>query len=297
MNFMDPMGGASIFLVTVIALAGLVLLALVVFAPLMLYAIYGQIRHTNDLLRALYEKPVALGDGGGDQNPASRAAATVRPVSSVQFDPPRFLVRLLLVAILLPVAAAAQSPEQWRGLVLGQSTPADAIQVLGEPVKDGSCKLFLRQIEKWFSADIRKSLRCQVYKQVDGFDKASLFYHQDCLMVIELDFDDQIDPNGLHNIYSVQFAPYVGRLELSDRRNFERHAGQVYPIHYPIEYSLVAVAPESILRAHVQYVGIGSVLTKTARIPDSTARFPGKVGLLQLISRKMENRDGADLLK
>ncbi len=38
-------------------------------------------------------------------------------------------------------------------------------------------------------------------------------------------------------------------------------------------------------------------LAKSVGVPDDPGTFPGKVAMIQLISRTLENRDGADVLK
>lgn len=154
-------------------------------------------------------------------------------------------------------------PDHWRGLVLGESTPEDTMSVFGEPQADKVDRLFIRRIDKWFVPGLRrKTLRKQTYKSMQGFDRVDLYYFEGRLAVIQLDFAKKIDPNALSNIYGLQFAPF------SDPHN-------------PVDYSLVATSDKAVICATVSKVGPGS----------------GKVRLLQLISRQLENRQGLDLLK
>ena len=61
---------------------------------------------------------------------------------------------------------------------------------------------------------------------------------------------------------------------------------------------MVAVSEKSFVEAMVGNVpSLGGALARSAGIPDQPGTFPGKVEFVTLVSRTLENRDGADVLK
>jgi len=213
------------------------------------------------------------------------------------------LMRTALLVVLIGsvrlLMGDGPQPDRWRGLIVGESTAADAVRVLGTPESDKPDRLFIRRIDKWFIPGLRaKSLRKQSFRDVEGFSRVDLYYYQERLAIIQLEPSKHLDPNALGNIYGVTFTPFVDRLaEAMFPRDFERNQGRIYPKRYPDEYSLVAVTERSVLAAEVRRMGFGSTLTGSLGMPDSSASFPGKVDGIQIISRALENREGSDLLK
>lgn len=214
---------------------------------------------------------------------------------------PRTMLLCAALLVLPPVTTAQERPQphRWRGLVLDEASPGDAIRILGKPVSDKPDRLFVQNIDRWFVKGLnKKTLRKMQFKGVEGFDKADLYFVDDKLAVIQLDFKKEIAPNALANIYGLEFRPYVsGFDESASPRDYEQHAGRVYPKSYPIFYNMVAVSERAILSADVHNSGVGSVLRKSAGIKDGEGGLPGKVSKIQLISRRLENREGADNLK
>ena len=136
---------------------------------------------------------------------------------------------MLACALLGQPASDRPQPDRWRGLVLAQSTPDDALRVLGRPESDKPDRLLIYGVGKWFEPGLRKKiLRRQSWKKVEGFDRVDLYYKGDKLVVIQLDFDKEIPPTALPNIYGLEFAPFVDALaESMFPRDFERHEGKV----------------------------------------------------------------------
>ncbi len=220
-------------------------------------------------------------------------------------------MRILTLSALLLFFAASDSSSQsaiqeaprsdrWRGLVLDQSTPADAKRVLGDAASDKPDRLFISHVNKWFQPGLnKKSLRKIAFGRVEGFDKVDLYFREGKLVVIQLDPHEKIAPTALPRIYGIEFAPFVSGLdEAFNPRQFERNQGKVYPKTFPDFYSLVAVSPASVVAAYVANTGFGSMMKQGLGVTDTAGGgFPGTVHHIQLISRTLENRQGADLLK
>lgn len=201
--------------------------------------------------------------------------------------------------------AAAQDqvkpqPDRWRGLVLNESTPRDAISTLGQPEKDSLNRIYADPINNWLTKKHKdKIFRTLEFKNPEGIDKALLYFHDEKLVAIMLDVKKGISPEGLANIYGVEFQPVVKAAEIAAfPRDYERREGKVYPKTYPTVYHMVATSERSFVSAMISNVpSLGGAFARSAGIPDKPGSFPGRVDFVTLISRSLENRDGADMLK
>jgi hypothetical protein len=214
---------------------------------------------------------------------------------------------LILIAVLMTVPSftCAQEqerplPDRWRGLILDQSTPEDAIRVLGTPAIDKMGSLSAFRIQSWLTKKTKERIfRTLEFKKPEGIDKAFLSFLDGKLVAITLDMKKGIAPGALSNIYGIEFQPMVGATDIAFRpRDYETTQGRVYPKTYPTVYSMVGVSEKSFVDAMVTNVpSFGGALARSAGIPDQPGTFPGKVEFVTLISRTLENRDGADVLK
>lgn len=206
-----------------------------------------------------------------------------------------FLATLVLC---LFVTASAQEPDRWHGLTLDQSTTADAIKLFGRPKADKASPLSAAPVETWISSKRKKKVfRTLEYKNpASGVEKAWLTYLNDRLVSVMLDMKEgTVSPNALANIYGTPFRPIFDSLTLAlNPRDFQRDRGEIYARSYPVTYHLAGVTERSFVTAMVvNGVGVGKMLG----LPDRQGSFPGKVAFVQLISRTVENRDGADALR
>lgn len=216
---------------------------------------------------------------------------------------------LLLTALFLCanfVVAQEQDrpkPDGWRGLVLDQSSPDDAIRVLGKPDKDKVGSLTIYELHRWVTKKHKEKIYRNLEFKLDkkeGVQKATLYFLNDKLVMITLDVKSgMVAPNGLSNIYGISFYPMVSAMDLAMfEKDYERNQGKIYPKTYPTVYSLVAVSERSFVSAMISNVpSFLGALGKSSGVPDEPGSFPGKVEFIQLISRTLENRDGADVLK
>ena len=66
------------------------------------------------------------------------------------------IISLLIVIFFCANVVVAQEqdspkPDKWRGLVLNESTPEDAIRILGQPAKDSMNRIFAEPIDNWLT--------------------------------------------------------------------------------------------------------------------------------------------------
>lgn len=189
-------------------------------------------------------------------------------------------------------------PDRWRGLVIDEATPDDAIKLLGKPKKDKTDSLQIFGIKDWLTKDIKqKKYRVLGYEKPEGLDYVVLGFLNDKLVFIRLD-PKNLPTNALARAYGIDFAPNFKGIDVAfNPKNFERNQGKVYPKNYPAVYDLIAVSEKTFLCAAVDNSSFSSLLKEAMGVPDSTISFPGKIIYLQIVSRKLENLDGVDQLK
>lgn len=213
-------------------------------------------------------------------------------------------LRTTLVFLVLTAGVVAQQPDRWRELILDKTTPDEAFKVLGKADKDetGQQLRLFGNISKW----VTKKQKEKIFRKIEfklgkdeGVQKAVLYFLDEKLVRIMLDLKaGEVSPNALGRIYGVELAPMVGAMDIAmSPRDFERNQGKVYPKSFPTVYYLVGVSEKSFVSGMVGNASFGSILGKSMGVPDQPGNFPGKVEYIDLISRTLENRDGADILK
>lgn len=205
------------------------------------------------------------------------------------------------VLLVLAMNAPAQdaSPDRWRGLKLDEATPEQAIQLLGKPASDKAERVDAPPIDRWFTPDLKRlKFRTLGYKEIEGFGNVNLYFHEETLAVVVLQVKAEIQPTALANIYGLEFRPYMTGFQES-LAVVERHEGKIYPKQFPMMYSLVAVSRTSVVNALIRNAGLGTAFARAlgSGIDTAGGGFPGRVAGIQLISRRLENRAGAELLK
>jgi hypothetical protein len=195
------------------------------------------------------------------------------------------------------LAAAAPSqdakPDRWRGLVIDQATPDDAIKSLGKPESDKVDRLRIFDIDpKWISKkQAEKAFRKLRFKGVEGLKNVELSFLDDKLVMIDLVPEKKIEASSLSTIYGVSFEsrfPTLYRGGIGHSLN----SGNYPPVYY-----LHGQVAEVFIGAVIGNSGLGAVLRGSTGLPDSDTHYPGTVGQIQIVSRTLENRDGGDVLK
>ncbi len=219
----------------------------------------------------------------------------------------RCMMKKLLPIFLLvffTMAASGQQPDRWRGLILNESTPNDALKLLGKADKDESSQPLrvFGGVSRWLTKRQKEKIfRVIEFKlgKEQGVQKAVLYFLEDKLVRIMLDLKaGEVSPNGLGTIYGLKLLPMVGALDIAmSPADYERNQGNIYPKSYPTVYYLVGMSEKSFVSGMVGNSSFGSILAKSMGVLDQPNSFPGKVEYIDLISRVLENRDGTDILK
>lgn len=206
--------------------------------------------------------------------------------------------------LLLGVDAAAQergkpSPDRWHAMVLDRTTPREAVARLGSPEMDSATALLSADpIWRWITKRQDEPVfRSLIFKNpAPGVERVWLRFLDDKLVSIILKVpDDTLSPNALAAVYGADFQPLRdSRGEVRSPRDFGRRAGVVSTKDLPGAYQLAAVTKKSFI---VALIGAArnreTALAESARARDRPDFFPGRVTLIQLFSRKLENKEGA----
>ncbi|HEX8282608.1 MAG TPA: hypothetical protein VF588_04605 [Pyrinomonadaceae bacterium] len=211
-----------------------------------------------------------------------------------------FTIILTLAGLARAQAPAAAEAESARGLVLEQTTPAEAAKFFGAPVRDEVGKLKVLKIGRWLTPKVgEKAFRVQTFERVGDLEKIELAFLDDRLVSIHFSMKKRLPAGRLAGTYRVAFTPVTGELrEDWGPDDYARKGSGVEVASYPATYHLLAVSKESFIAARVfnggsdPEVGYGGVVGKRRNGPREmrTAAEPpaGAVTEVQILSRRLE---------
>ncbi|HEV7373649.1 MAG TPA: hypothetical protein VGN95_02950 [Pyrinomonadaceae bacterium] len=218
----------------------------------------------------------------------------------------------LLLALLISLSAsiAAQIrppveeqdtplPDRWRGLVVDESAPEDAIKVLGKPTLDKMEGADTYPLNQRLTLDEdSKDARKLSYDKIEGMSRVELLFKKDKLVLIELRPNKKIKASALSRIYGIHFSPKISNAYDVSPRVYDTRS--VAPADYPSNYYLIGLSDTTYISAEIKGSVAGMLLGGNTRgkiTADDDGGYPGKVSKIQIISRKLDNREGADILK
>jgi hypothetical protein len=204
----------------------------------------------------------------------------------------------LIILAITTIHSQDAQPDRWRGFVIDDATPQGVIEVMGKPSSDKIDRLRVFDVDsKWVTKRIEQKIyRKLEYKPAD-LKGATLSFLDDRLVMIELLLKDEVAASALSRIYGIDFLPRISGVDLAIKpRDYERREGRIYPKTYPSVFSVVGVTDRVFVGGLVGNTAFGKVLRESVGIPDAGA-MPGKVVRVQIVSRRLENKDGAEALK
>jgi hypothetical protein len=190
------------------------------------------------------------------------------------------IILICALSLLLAPPVFSQSSDRWRGLVLDEATPEQAIEVLGKAKSDKSSGRGLSFLTR--GIDKAKELRLLHWEKVEGFEDVKLYFVDGTLAIIQLEKPkDKIPAKVLAEAYpDAEFK--IGRGANSSAF-----------------YEMEAVTPNSIITAGVGNVtgsvsrGLFGDLGRSGRID----QLEGNVIMIFIKSRRVDDKRGVDALK
>ena len=183
--------------------------------------------------------------------------------------------------------------DRWRGLILNESSPEDAIRILGQPKTDEVRPFFNTPVDNWLTQRrTEKIFRALIFKKVKGVDQVSLAFLEGKLVMIALKLKRLIVPDALPDVYAISFIPVTKASQLAPRpQDFTgKQEKRVRRTFYPDVYNLIGVSERSLI---IGMVSVPRIVTggPDAEDFDNHKHWPGNVGFILLISRTLEKAD------
>ena len=205
---------------------------------------------------------------------------------------------LPLILLILAAAAFAQQPDRWRGLIIDETTPEQALKILGEPKTDKPTDHWHLMNNQWFIKNIGKNLRTFHYENIEGFPDVFLkFDAKSKLVVIQLE-PKKITAQAFIASYSGVECRFGN--EVMSPTDFKQPRDNTdKPQRLAAFYDLIGATDKVIIFGGVGNA-TGSVMS--GMFGGTSARQGGRstlgdVKIIQMVSRTLENKDGSHLLK
>lgn len=229
---------------------------------------------------------------------SGRAAAEVPIPMPDQETAENFQQAFLHLINLCQVPSLTYTPEfpseRWRGLVLDQSTPKDAIAKFGQPSSEEVTSGGINwPIQDWLttklSDKIYRVLNWHLLKDKDATISINLTFHNNKLVIIQYSnfIKGEYKAESFLDHNKLQFLPLIPvadqRIEMPKLRDFPSLVSQPKPKTYPGDYYLVAVAPRFFISA--------KAIQPMAHVMGGQSAMPGMVPWWTLISRTLERKD------
>lgn len=205
---------------------------------------------------------------------------------------------LLSFLLLFTAQAFAQQPDRWRGLIIDETTPEQAIEILGEPESDRARngRIFINN-PKWLRDGAAKELRVLHWENVGEFPDVKLGFENDTLVLIHLE-PKKLTAQAFVSAYDGLELRYGN--EVQSPSDFERErVNSDRPFRLGVVYLLVGVTDKVFVFGQCGNATGNVMSTLFGGGDDRQAgrSVPGDVGVIQLVSRTLEDRTAVDLLK
>lgn len=195
-------------------------------------------------------------------------------------------------------------PDRWRNAIIDETTPTEAITLFGKPHKELIGPISSYPIDALLTNKRKEKIyKIIQFKKLAGVDSAFFTFQDDKLVKIDLMLskEKQFSPQGLASTYELSFEPVFDALSEafgSAWGDMKRDQGKVYARTFPTVYNMVAKSEKTFINATVGNVpSFGRAFGDVMGIPNQAGTLPGKVYAVSIISLRLENKDGAEVLK
>lgn len=185
------------------------------------------------------------------------------------------------------------TPDQWRGQLLGQTTPEEAVKTLGPPAQDKKGRLEIMRMKKQFPAtQYQNVFRKLEYKDINGFEKARLFFQNDKLVMIELRAGKSLLAQTAANSFNISFRVSADLSSSIPNIKTPSDAADVlqdpvYLQQYSDYYYLIGETGKSVVLAWVDNKKDGAYLRRYHNTKPIGQLF-GYVRSIQIISKELK---------
>jgi len=186
----------------------------------------------------------------------------------------------------------------WHGLFLDQSTPEDAIHLLGKPIRDKLDRLHIHVVDKWVSAKHKQRLfRVLTFKKIERVDQVDLAFLDGKLVMISLNLGilgKNWPVRSLTDMFGIGFTAVKKIPKDGQPSDYESTVSSNNLRFSENVYRMVAVSTRSYFYAYVADQNFGRIFARNAGLTKTvadTTRLPGKVITMEIISRRIERTE------
>jgi hypothetical protein len=188
---------------------------------------------------------------------------------------------------------AASRPSKDKAFILDQTSPEQAIEILGNPQSDEIEKIEVLYVGKWVDDKFKKEkYRVMFFSKFEDLGKVKLTFLKAKLLAINFLLEKDVPAARISAIYKVQFIPVFSEFGIKESvGEFDKLSKNVSVANFPRQYYLVGTSNNSVLTARVfstkeldaniQKVNTG------AQMKNKSKPITGKVTELQILSRTM----------
>jgi hypothetical protein len=212
----------------------------------------------------------------------------------------RFAATLQIIALGLSVSACiAAEPDRWKGLILNETTPQQAIQVLGTPKKDETGTIDKLVRAKMFGSSgsgafvwARRTdvVRMVLYENLEDFETVSLMFKDDTLAMIHLmpNKNNKIAAKDFEALYETAAfrTVYANQDFWNQDYLIDQGTRTLRPKTFPDTYWLIGMkkpaASTFVIGTVLNFPGWGRMLAQGLGAADPNV--PGLIGAIDLMS-------------
>lgn len=182
----------------------------------------------------------------------------------------------------------------WHGLFIDQSTPEDAIRLLGKPISDKIDRLHIHVVDKWVSAKHKEKIfKILTFRKIEEVDQVDLAFIDSTLVMISFNLGTlgkNWPVGSLADMFGVGFTAVKRIPKDGQPSDYESTVSSNNLRFSENVYHMVAVSTRSYFYAYVADQNFFRNLVRSggrAGPEDIITRLPGKVITMEIISRTL----------
>lgn len=207
------------------------------------------------------------------------------------------LFTITLFICISAVTAFSQQPDRWRGLVIDETTPEQAIETLGQPKTDKQNERIFINNYQWLRKDVGKSLRILHWENVGEFPDVKLGFENNKLVLIHLE-PKKFEAQAFLSAYDGLDIRYAS--EVQSPADFKQpRVNSDRPYKLGVVFLLVGVTDKVFVFGQCGNAkgAVMSDLFGGTKSRQAGRSIPGDVVVIQLVSRTLEDNTASDMLK